>query len=342
MTLTRKTISTTSMIALMFTIMLTSAIMAGSNLPTAMAGPPPPPGTQLALLDCADDGVGLAFDGTNLYWPKGLTSFTLGVCDTTGAVLPDIPIVGLNDAISTLTFDVTRNLFWAATADLGGDNRDIYQIDLAGNAVFQFSLFAHGFPLTDGLAYDGEDDTLWISGDVSPFINHYDIDGSIIAQNIPIPNLPNGVGNSGIAAGVGVLYLGFNGETVAQEHLKSDLSFVAQFDLDQGRTEEMECDNVTFAGDGVDAIWTKDAFDSELLAFAVPLGTCPVGGGGGGGNGENGRDRVIGGTVGSMNTATLLVAGAQANMGLWSLALVGIVGAGAAIIYKAKSKKTEK
>ena len=52
-------------------------------------------------------------------------------------------------------------------------------------------------------------------------------------------------------------------------------------------------------------------------------------------------DRPIGGTVGSLDTATLLVAGAQANMGWWSLALVGIVGAGAAITYKLKSKKTE-
>jgi len=50
---------------------------------------------------------------------------------------------------------------------------------------------------------------------------------------------------------------------------------------------------------------------------------------------------MVGGTVGSMSTATLLVAGAQANMGLWSLAIVGAVGAGAAIIYKKKSKKTE-
>ena len=51
-------------------------------------------------------------------------------------------------------------------------------------------------------------------------------------------------------------------------------------------------------------------------------------------------DHPIGGTVGSMSTTSLLVAGAQANMGLWSLALVGIVGAGAAITYKIKSKKT--
>jgi len=50
----------------------------------------------------------------------------------------------------------------------------------------------------------------------------------------------------------------------------------------------------------------------------------------------------IGGTVGSMSTTSLLVAGAQANMGLWSLALVGMVAAGAAITYKIKSKKTNK
>ena len=49
----------------------------------------------------------------------------------------------------------------------------------------------------------------------------------------------------------------------------------------------------------------------------------------------------IGGTVGSMSTTSLLVAGAQDNMGLWSLALVGIVGAAAAITYKVKSKKSE-
>ena len=49
----------------------------------------------------------------------------------------------------------------------------------------------------------------------------------------------------------------------------------------------------------------------------------------------------IGGTVGSMSTTSLLVAGAQANMGLWSLALVGIVGAAAAITYKVKLKKDQ-
>ena len=53
------------------------------------------------------------------------------------------------------------------------------------------------------------------------------------------------------------------------------------------------------------------------------------------------ENEPIGGTSIPVSTTTLLVAGAQANMGLWSLALVGMVAAGAAIIYKTKSKKTE-
>ena len=50
----------------------------------------------------------------------------------------------------------------------------------------------------------------------------------------------------------------------------------------------------------------------------------------------------IGGTVGSMSTMSLLVAGAQGSMGWWSLALVGMVAAGAVITYKLKSNKTDK
>ncbi len=53
-------------------------------------------------------------------------------------------------------------------------------------------------------------------------------------------------------------------------------------------------------------------------------------------------DGLIGGTVGSMSTTSLLVAGAQANMGLWSLALVGVaVAVGSGIVYKVKSNKTK-
>ena len=49
----------------------------------------------------------------------------------------------------------------------------------------------------------------------------------------------------------------------------------------------------------------------------------------------------IGGTVGSIGTVSLLVAGAQANTGWWVIGLVGVV-AVVGIAYKAKSNKTHK
>jgi len=52
-------------------------------------------------------------------------------------------------------------------------------------------------------------------------------------------------------------------------------------------------------------------------------------------------DRPIGGVSAPVSTTALVVAAAQANMGLWSLALVGMVAAGAAITYKIKSNKSK-
>jgi len=49
----------------------------------------------------------------------------------------------------------------------------------------------------------------------------------------------------------------------------------------------------------------------------------------------------IGGTVGSLDAVSLLVAGAQANMGWGIIALVGVV-AVVGIAYKAKTNKTDK
>ena len=278
------------------------------------------PGDELADIFCDDDtesdSVGVGFDGTYLYYPRGFFATSLGVCDTDGNLFPDIPLVGLvgGDTISTISYDSSRGLFWAATPDKGGSVRGIYQITSAGSATFMYNVVADGALLTDGLAYDGEDDSLWISGDVSNNIYHYDTDGTLIAGPIPIPNLP-GCGNSGIASGIGVLYLGFNGCNVAQKHNKADLSFVEQYNLGTGRTEDMECDNLTFPG--VDAIWTKDAYDAEMFAFEVPDGTCPVGGGGG---------HIVGGSILPIDASALLIAGAFTNAVWMAPVLVGTAG----------------
>jgi hypothetical protein len=140
---------------------------------------------------------------------------------------------------------------------------------------------------------------------VAQNIWHYKTDGTLIAGPTPIPNTP-GCGNSGIAAGTDVLYLGFNGCNVVQKYNKTDLSFIASFALETGRTEDLECDDVTFASQGVDAIWTKDAFNPEVVAFEVPAGTCPVGGGGE-------PEPIVGGELLSLDSSALFMAGAFAN-----------------------------
>ncbi len=306
---------------LTFLVVLTFTI--GLATPSAFAAE----GDIISTIMCAgaNPGVGLAFDGTTLYFPKGLTSSTLGTCDTSGVSGADIPIIGLNNpfAISTVAYDVQRDLLWAATSDLGGGARDIYQIDKnTGQAVFMFPMTSSGGGLTDGLAYDGQDDTLWITGDVSSTISHYLIDGTPIFINAPVPG-PGLI--SGVAAGINVLYLGHDGLTVITKHAKSDLSLLATFQTGQARTEDLECDPNTFQG--IDVVWSKDAFSNNLEAFEVADGTCPLGGG----------ERLVGGNFIPIDTALLILAGAHMTAS-W---MIPVMVAGAGIGLFVFSRKSE-
>jgi len=100
--------------------------------------------------------------------------------------------------------------------------------------------------------------------------------------------------------------------------------------------------------------WSADLGTNEVCRFNINTGggldnedICWNAGAGGlfgltvKGEVTQGTNPPVGGTSFPVSTTSLLVAGAQANMGLLSLALVAIVGAGAAITYKLKSKKTE-
>ena len=272
----------------------------------------------------ANAGVGLAYDGTTFFYPIAFSSSILGTCDITGTVGANIQINNLNapNAITTVAYDAKRDLLWAATGDLGGEQRDIYQIDkTTGNAVFQFTATATGAGLTDGLAYDGEDDTLWITGDVSTVISHYNTDGTVIAIDTAVP----GTGQiSGVAAGVGVLYLGHNGQTIITKHLKSDLSLLATFNTGNARTEDLECDPNTFPG--IDVVWSKDAFSNNIEAFEVADGTCPIGGG-----------PAVGGEIIPINTSALLLAGVQ-SVSMWMIPVV-VSGAGIGVFVIMRTRK---
>jgi hypothetical protein len=291
---------TTKLGILFLTTAVTLGVMPGLTAPSYAAE-----GDTLSTVTCVSGTVGIAFDGTAIVIPEG-TQFTR--CLPDGTNLGATPITGTTDIIDAMTFDKTRGLFWGATNDQGAGSRNVYQITTLGVATFMFSATADGFVFTDGFDYDGEDDSLWISGDVAPNIWHYDTDGTLIAGPIPIPLDPsNSCGNSGIAAGEGILYLAFNGCNIIQKHDKSDLSLISAFTLETGRAEDLACDDVTFAANGTDAIWTKDAFDPEVVAFEVPAGTCPVGGGG------EPPEPIVGGELLSLDSSALFMAGAFAN-----------------------------
>jgi len=302
---------------LLSTMVLTLSI--GLASPAAFAAE----GDIVGTVTCAgpEGSVGLAYDGTSFYWPRGVNVFTLGTCDTAAVVGPDLPIIGLSDGISTVAYDATRDLLWAATSDLGGEARDIYQIDkTTGDATFIFTAIATGASFTDGLAYDGEDDSIWITGDVSSVISHYETDGTVIGIDIPIDGPPFAV--SGVAAGVDVLYLGHDGLTVITKHAKSDLELLATFPTGGGRTEELECDPDTFPG--IDVLWSKDLTDFTFEAYEVADGTCPIGGGG---NGTPTAGELL-----SIDSAALMIAGLQSSA-IWMLPiLAGAVGTGAYIV----------
>ena len=274
----------------------------------------------------ANTGVGLAYDGTTFFYPLGFNSVTLGTCDITGTVGANI-VTNAANSITTVAYDFSRDLLWGATGDLGGQQRDIYQIDkTTGNAVFQFTATATGAGLTDGLAYDGQDDTIWITGDVSSVISHYNTDGTAIGIDLPVPALDGGQhAISGVAAGVDVLYLGHNGIPVISKHLKSDLSKLAEFSTGVGRTEDLECDPDTFPG--IDVVWSTDLGTPILEAFEVADGTCPIGGGG----------VAVGGEILPINSMALMLAGVQ-SISMWMIPVV-LAGAGIGVFVIMRTRK---
>jgi len=304
-----------------------SVFIIGMATPSAYAAE----GDLAGTVTCsnANAGVGLAYDGTTFFYPIAFSSSILGTCDITGTVGANIQINNLNapNAITTVAYDAKRDLLWAATADLGGEQRDIYQIDkTTGNAVFQFTATATGASATDGLAYDGQDDTIWITGDVSSVISHYKTDGTIIGVDLPVPALDGGQhAISGVAAGVDVLYLGHNGIPIISKHLKLDLSKLAEFSTGVGRTEDLECDPDTFPG--IDVVWSTDLGTPILEAFEVADGTCPLGG----------VVLPVGGEILPINSMALMLAGVQ-SISMWMIPVV-VSGAGIGVFVIMRSRK---
>jgi hypothetical protein len=231
-------------------------------------------------------GVSVAVDCLgNVYYTLSASN-NLYKMDKAGTLLSTTPIMtaaGGPLIIDEFAWDEVRQVLWSqehATSPI-----NIYQVNpTTGLATFQFAAGSSIGTFRDGIAYDGTDDTLWISGDVSTFIDHVKAsDGSPAtpAQITPKNATGGTLGSiSGVIVGQGdLLYLGQNGLQQIVQVKKSDGSFISVFASPGGaRDEGLECDPVNFAPKL--ALWSRE-FNPPGLVSAIELapGTCSCGGG---------------------------------------------------------------
>ena len=110
-------------------------------------------------------------------------------------------------------------------------------------------------------------------------MNHYSPTGTVIAAfTVSL----SGEGNSGLAVGGDTLYLGNDGGGEiwqSNKTLTTPTIFIGTDKTGGRRVEDLECDNVTFAGQSKAVMWSQDAYDNILNAYEIPNGSCAFGGG---------------------------------------------------------------
>ena len=229
-------------------------------------------------------GVGITYDGVNLWYSCYNSSPDLHRADPfTGQVTASYNIAG---GIGALAYDTKRNGIWAGW---GGNNTgSVYFIQLDKNGTVQSSSpkfradTAIVCGLDDGLAYDAQTDTLYISDDCSTIIHHYSTAGAHLNQ---FPWTGSGCYNSGLAIGGNLLYQGSDGcnhvwVTDKENPLSNIFDFSTLLAGDPNfRDESLACDIFTFAPIGKHVMWSKEAFEPmRAHAYEIDFGSCGVGG----------------------------------------------------------------
>jgi hypothetical protein len=220
--------------------------------------------------DCSV-GTGIAFDGTNLLLSCDYNNVITAINPIDGSFIRSFTISGVG-AIGALAWDRARSVMWAC-GGFGGDDTVVYRINLGTDTAVEAFGGTAGCP--DGLAYDGTDDSLYLSADVASVVQHYKSDGTLLGT-INVSSLP--CGNSGLAVGGPYLFLANDGCSQIYRASKADLSTLSLFGSYGARLEDMECDDITFQAAGKAAIWSKDAYDGVLNAFELNPGDCGFGG----------------------------------------------------------------
>jgi hypothetical protein len=232
--------------------------------------------------------VGIAFDGSELLVSCNANFTVTRVNPANGVNLGSYTITGIlpgDGGIGAMSWDADVGQLWVGSSS--SSIHHIYSVLLnktlsSGVATLRITHTLGGFPITDGLAYDGTDPLnkfIWFSPDVSDTIYRYSVAGGPPVQTKSgLTAALGGCGNSGIAvADVTTLYLANDGCSQIYTWNKAFTGAPTLFATVSGfRLEDLECDNKSFAPKS--AMWSKDAFDFTLRAFEVPAGQCAQGG----------------------------------------------------------------
>ncbi|MFC2174078.1 hypothetical protein ACFLU6_15880, partial [Acidobacteriota bacterium] len=272
-----------------FSVLFSSAARAapGDLLGTVQLPVPLPPST--------DSGMGLAFDGESIYYAYKYED-KLHICmqDGTGACehIGTKSIVDKRNnpvALGVITWDPGRGKLWAATS--GKSPNEIYLIEVKkGKKAKAEFMFNAPYPdpdspepdavVTDGIAYDISDDTLWVSPDLDCYVYQYSLgtDGNPMGTLLHRVAAKDGLGSvdcfiSGVAIGSeGTLYIGRNGFNEIRRIDKTTGEMISTFATTAGRVEDLACDSASYSP--LEAILARDAFRSIYEAFEVEPGTC--------------------------------------------------------------------
>jgi hypothetical protein len=170
------------------------------------------PGNEIAhvTLPVTGFGVSVANDcqGNIFYTNNG--QHNLYVMDASGTLLNTLPVVdsatGAALDMDEMAWDASRQVLWGQRHN--SNPIDLYTINATtGIATHAFTSTTHSLgTFRDGIAYDPDDDTLWLSGDVSTNIDHYTTAGAYLGTITPKNPGGGNLGEiSGVVVGVGDL-----------------------------------------------------------------------------------------------------------------------------------------
>jgi outer membrane protein assembly factor BamB len=260
-------------------------------------------GTLIGTVDFSQQcgsglGVGITFDGTNLWYSCDGSNPDLYKADpSTGNVIASYNIA---NGLGSLAYDASRNVIWAGPGAGTFPFSNVIQIPLdasknvSGPYAIAFPVNEAGFcGLDDGLAIDlapttqppGGNGILYFSCDGSQNIYKYDaVTGSFLGS-IPAAGPDSLEYNSGVAIGGSLLFEGSDGAShvfvVDKDTLAAQFDFSTIVASDTNfRDESLTCDPKTFLPSlGVQVMWSKEAFaPMRAHAYEIPLNTCGSGG----------------------------------------------------------------